>query len=61
MQIEQIIDGNIVYQDRIENYNYSVPQFLANGATKITIEYMSSTIIVTPVEGEVNNDNPETD
>lgn len=47
IKIQQFVKGKLEYEDMISNYDYHVNQFFENGATKITIEYPSSTIIVT--------------
>ena len=53
IKIQQIKNGVVVYDAEIENYDYSVPQFLKNGATKIIIEYPTSTITVQPIPKKV--------
>ena len=52
MKIQQLKDGEVIYQDEIESYNYSVPQFIENGATKVTIEYPTSTVIIIPNDSQ---------
>lgn len=52
LKIQQIINGKVKYEDEIETYNYSVPQFIENGARKITIEYPTATIIIQPLQKE---------
>jgi len=49
LKIQQLQKGKVVYEDTIENYNYSIPSFINNGAVKITIEYPISTIVITPI------------
>jgi len=49
LKIKQVADGKIIYEAEIENYNYSVPQFINNGATKVVVEYPTSTVVVEPV------------
>ncbi len=55
IKIQQLINGETKYEASIKSYNYDVPTFLANGAVKVTIEYPTSTIVITPetIEGEV--------
>ena len=50
MKIQQWIDGELKYEADIEKYQHSVPHFIKNGATKITIEYPTSTVIIIPNE-----------
>jgi hypothetical protein len=54
INIKQIIDGKVVYKADVESYNYSVPQFIQNGAVKITIKYPILTMIVTPKNQEAH-------
>lgn len=52
MKLQQLIGSKVIYEDEIENYNHSVPQFIENGAQKITIEYPTTTVIIFPVSKE---------
>jgi hypothetical protein len=50
MKIQQVKEGSVIYEDEIKEYNYSIPQLIKNGALKITIEYPTSTIIITTIK-----------
>jgi len=54
IKIQQLINGVLKYEDEIENYKHNIHTFINNGATKITIEYPKTTIILTPVK-EIEN------
>ncbi len=56
IKIQQVKEGKVIYKDDIESYNYSVPQFIDNGAIKIIIKYPTTTIVITPnkITGELN-------
>jgi len=49
IKIKQTVGRKVIYEAEIKNYNYSIPTFINNGATKITIEYPTSKIELTPV------------
>jgi len=49
IKIKQTIGKKVIYEAKIERYDYSIPALINNGATKILIEYPTSKITITPI------------
>jgi len=54
MKIQQLQNGEVVYEGDIEYYGHSIPQLIRNGAIKIIIEYPTSTVVIIPEKDEIN-------
>lgn len=50
INIKLEVNGEIIYGDNIEDYNYSIPRLIKNGAIKIIIEYPNCKVILEPKE-----------